>query len=389
MSHGGSPNDIEDSARAASTPLVAYQSSSQLSNLSSVPERYQSGWSINTQAQWAGQVQAILKRLDERASFTEAMHRKRSAKMLFVGAVSGLLGFLFAFAIGLILEQTSGKKNILGEPFPSGRGYFPATVSEMVHDPSQPAGKIFFAFCFVGALFIFFSWYPTQLRNVYIGDDAVVGCGVSWVTFRQFVPAPGMMLLSIVTTVPMAQATLTDLFCIGLHLTGAFMLFVGYFVAEAHAVGWGPWHSSLPRSLLRDSPKSIHRRKRCLTLIAFFYSIFCILQVVLSVPTWFGIPDDHLDQWGSYANHTGQFLTNTAQWDVKALKIISYGSEVICGVFLIVSHLVIWYYCEERHYDLPEELRALGHHFKGGLRSTSDEEDDADDVDSEDGESSD
>merc|ERR1712232_1230611 len=37
-------------------------------------------------------------------------------------------------------------------------------------------------------------------------------------------------------------------------------------------------------------------------------------------------------------------------------KILSYSSEVLCGLFLIFSHLVIWYYSEERHYDLDEEL---------------------------------
>merc|ERR1719188_907835 len=125
--------------------------------------------------------------------------------MLFAGSISGLLGFIFAFVIGVIRECMQGKSDVFDRPFKSGLGYFPSTVSEMVHDPDSPAGKVFFAFCFVGAVLIFFSWYPTMLRNAYIGDDPQI-CGVAWVTWRQFVPAPGMMKLSIITTVPLAQA---------------------------------------------------------------------------------------------------------------------------------------------------------------------------------------
>merc|ERR1719474_2487122 len=123
-----------------------------------------------------------------------------------------------------------------GKPFPSGRSYFPATVSEMVHSNTEPAGKIFFAFCFIGAVLIFFSWYPKMLRNVYIGDDSQI-YGIAWVSIRQYIPAPGFMLLSIITTVPSQQATLMDQFCVVLHLVGAAMLFVGYFVCEAHTIG--------------------------------------------------------------------------------------------------------------------------------------------------------
>jgi len=301
-------------------------------------------------------------------SFLEAVARKRSANLLLVGSISGFLGFMFAFVIGIVAEQTEGRTNIDGVPFKSGRSYFPSTVSEMVHDPEKPEGKVFFAFCFVGAVMIFLSWYPMQLRNVYIGDDAEL-CGISWVTIRQFVPAPGMMMLSIITTVPAAKASITDDFCITLHLLGAAMLFVGYFVCEAHAIGWGPFSGCLEEGKLNDSRTSIRQRKWCLTGIGLFYTIFCVVQVVLCTPL---IDHSEDDQWGPLPGHEGVFLVNSATWHVKWLKVLSYGSEVICGLLLIGSHLILWYHCEERFYDLPETLAAL--HSRMNIESDGDSE---------------
>jgi len=322
-------------------------------------------------------LQEQIRTIGAQTSFIEAVSRKRSANLLLAGSVSGLLGFLFAFVIGIIAEQTEGRADANGVPFKSGRGYFPATVSEMVHNPAKPEGKVFFAFCFVGAIMIFQSWYPMQLRNAYIGDDAQV-CGISWVTARQFIPAPGMMMLSIITTVPAAKATITDDFCIMLHLVGAAMLFVGYFICEAHAIGWGPFNGCLEKGKLNDTEDSILRRKLCLTGIGFFYLIFLVIQVVLCTPL---IDPKENDQWGHLAGHDDIQLLNTATWKVKWLKVVSYGSEVFCGLLLISSHLLVWHSCEERLYDLPESLAAL--HSRIINVETDDEEDDEDSIEDE------
>mmetsp|Transcript_14376 Transcript_14376/g.36748 ORF Transcript_14376/g.36748 Transcript_14376/m.36748 type:complete len:375 (+) Transcript_14376:90-1214(+) len=302
-------------------------------------------------------------RMQAQAVRHECGERKQSAKLLLTGSISGLLGFLFAFLIGLIKSETGDKFDVNGDPYRSGRGYFPATVSEMVHDPSDPAGKVFFCFEFVSALLIFMSWYPTRLRNAYVGDDIKVPVlRMSWTTFRQFIPAPGMMMLSVITTVPFPTADLQDYFCIALHLIGAVMMFVGYFVVEGLTVGWGPWSKGIVRKKLHETRMGIQVRKACLSAIFWTYSLFCIMQVALCFQFPF-IPAEEYDQWG-YVPNKGVHnivLLDTAGWPVKMMKILSYGSEVICGLSLIGSHFVIWWYCEERHYDLPEELPHMWH----------------------------
>jgi len=49
-------------------------------------------------------------------------------------------------------------------------------------------------------------------------------------------------------------------------------------------------------------------------------------------------------------------LINTASGSVLYMKILSYASEVICGLFLISSFLAIWWFCNERKADLRDEL---------------------------------
>mmetsp|Transcript_147092 Transcript_147092/g.409773 ORF Transcript_147092/g.409773 Transcript_147092/m.409773 type:complete len:334 (-) Transcript_147092:103-1104(-) len=302
---------------------------------------------------------------EDRIDFIDGFDRKKTAALLFFGAIFGLLGFVFAFVIGLMTFMHPFLSDFHVK-FPSGYGYFPATVSEMVHDPATPAGKCFFAFEFVGAFLLFESWYPWRLRSVYIGDNASLpGIPVSWMMFRQFIPPTGMMLVATVTTTPFAQANILDYFCIGIHLTGAVMLFAGYAIVEAITLGWGPFN--MPDVASRTI-KSFERkcRKICINGIVFWYVIFCLLQGVLLLPLEdYGIPGQS-DQWTTidtkdkYDNPIKEVtLVDTASGFILFLKITSYASEVFCGLFLITSFMVIWYFCHERFADLSDELTTI------------------------------
>jgi len=308
--------------------------------------------------------------LEHRAHLRSGLDRKRSAQMLFVGAVAGFLGFVFAFMIGAIKAYDRDKYDLNGKKFASGMSYFPSTVSEMVHNPSEPGGKCFFCFELTGAIILFMSSYPTMLRNVYVGDDFEVPfINISWTTFRQFVPAPGMMLLAIITTVPAARADALDQFCIQLHMIGALMLFIGYFVVEAYTVGWGPFKEPGCQSLVESQgqTRELSLRKWCLYGIMFWWITFCLLQALLQMSVPFA-PADHFDIWGQlnktgsgkpWKVHDGIQLIDSAYFDVKVVKVVSYLSEVFCGICMLSSHMLVWYYCEERSYDLAEELPSL------------------------------
>jgi len=310
--------------------------------------------------------------LEHKVLMLDAAARKQSASLLLVGCVFLLLGFVFAFVLGCvrcfdnsIRLVRSGAVNRYCHRY-DGKSldpcYFPSTVSEMVSNPSEPTGKIFFFFEFVGSLFIFFSWYPSKLRNAYIGEDHKFRCvGVSWLTVRQYMPAPGMMMVATIPVVPIAQADTLDYFCISLHLLGAFVMFVGYFLSEAVTVRWGPFQR-LPQNRQHIRPRELLFRRWCLHGVACSYVVFCLLQVVLSL----GAGSESFDQWEASPPHCEGHLTpfecktpqliKSASREVRRVKLFSYGAEVVCGICLFISHFAIWYFCEERKYDLLEEL---------------------------------
>jgi len=288
--------------------------------------------------------------VEKRQMYHEGYTRKRGTALLFLGAVFGLMGFLFAFITGVMKTIQSEDK------YDSGNGYFPPTVSEMVHDPKDAAGKAFFAFEFIGAIFIFLSWYPWSLRNVFLGDDDIACFGVSWVMLRQFVPAPGMMLVATVTTTPIALATVRDWFTITIHLSGAMMMFVGYVIIEGKTLGWRCFTHPEGETYIGEA----ERRWRAFFLdgVCFWYCLFFAVQIVLGIP---GVPICCGDTYSTPSNPDEKAkLTNTASGLFLFLKILSYAGEVICGINLIMSHLTVWYYCTERHIDLEDELTEMG-----------------------------
>jgi hypothetical protein len=305
-----------------------------------------------------------LNKTDEYLKYAISFHRKKSAAMLWFGALFSLLGFGFAFLIGF-WKFVSPRLSEFHQQFPSGWGYFPATVSEMVHDPNDPAGKCFFAFEFIGALLIFKSWYTFGLQNVYVGDSdlipliRLVPCTqISWSMFRQFVPPLGMMLVATVTTTPFAQASALDLVCISIHLTAAVMLFAGYAVCEAWNIGFGFKGSSIPT--VKEAEVIV--RKIFLAGIIGFYMGSCILTVALLMPLdkyGFG----KMDHWEprNITHEDGSVfkevvLVDTASGGVLFLKIASYLCEVGCGLSLVGSLASIFHFCNERKIDLNEDV---------------------------------
>jgi hypothetical protein len=285
--------------------------------------------------------------MEHKVNYMDGVMRKRGSALLFMGALFGMFGFFFAFVTGFM------KFLMASDDYPSGNGYFPSTVSEMVADPTDPAGKAFFAFEFVGAIFIFMSWYPWELRNVYIGDEDKPCCDVSWTMFRQFLPAPGMMLVATVTTTPIQIATPRDYFTIFIHLCGAMMMFVGFALVEMKVLGVG---LSPPSVATHIRPEE--RKWREFFLIGIFanYTGFLVIQVVLGIPgmdSYTCCNDVFVEVPGIH----GLTLVDTAHSWLFILKLLSYVAEVVCGWSLIMSHLTIWYYSSERNIDLDEPLQ--------------------------------
>jgi len=295
----------------------------------------------------------------------EVSMRFRAPGLLFLGACSAFFAFAGAFVcMWMKFVKDKYKTNLIyNVTYASGNGYWPETVSESVSDPNSAAGKIFFAFSLIAALTLILSWYPYSLRNVYIGPATLPCNCMYWTTFREYVPATGLLMLICVSVYPSAEAKETNggMVCLAIHLTGAAMMFVGYMAVEFKTLEI--CCLKLPRKISKTY-LSIEGPEYCLRLVCAigmfaFYVLFCVFEVLMMVQdpccadVW--VPGGHwynrTDPWG----HTVSFLlqdatvNNTASGVYFWYKVGAYSGECVAGVFLILSHWVIWYYCEERH----------------------------------------
>lgn len=289
-------------------------------------------------------------------------YRFRSHFMLLWGGVFGIMGFLIAFIIG-IMNYNYSETNWRGVPYPSGHGYWPATVSEMVYAWNSPQGRIFFGFCLISAFLIFQSWYPFELRNVFTGPETMGCCGhtvMYWTTFRQLVPVVGLLTLICVSTVPSEVARPTDVFAISVHLIGAAMMFVGYILAELKLLQMFCFKGRVQMKYLDLEPEERKQRAVLMIITLVAYLVFCVIQVIMVVAKddsqicchdVFPSAFQNMSQMAanSQGSRGGIQVENTASGVILILKISSFMSEVIAGLSLIGSHIVIWYWCEERH----------------------------------------
>merc|ERR1712113_741515 len=61
-------------------------------------------------------------------------------------------------------------------------------------------------------------------------------------------------------------------------------------------------------------------------------------------------------EYGPWGEQKFQLL-NTASGSYFMGKVLVYFTEIVAAVLAIISHLVVWYYCEER--EMPSEMEVL------------------------------
>lgn len=304
----------------------------------------------------------------------EISQRFKAPTLLLMSVVAGMIAFTCCVCIEIVAFFSKKGNSLfgLGHRYKSGHGYWPATVSESVHDGESPQGKIFYTFLLLFFLGLFLSWYPYNLRNVYTGKEKVLGCCCYWTTFRQYTPAAGCLILIGVTTYPSAIAAASPghlyYTCVALHLIGAALMFMGYMWCELKCIAMcGFSHPSyVARRHLNIGPVEKHARACTMCCAVLFYLLFILFMVCTSLP----FSDEQLccnDVWldkGSVYHHihangtigashvvpSPRLLDTASGWPLF-FKVACYMTECVAGVFLLLNLLCIWYWCEERHVD--------------------------------------
>eukprot|EP00930_Biecheleria_cincta_P095305 TRINITY_DN87283_c0_g1_i1.p1 TRINITY_DN87283_c0_g1~~TRINITY_DN87283_c0_g1_i1.p1 ORF type:complete len:365 (+),score=37.04 TRINITY_DN87283_c0_g1_i1:37-1131(+) len=301
--------------------------------------------------------------MHSRLDFLDARLRSRAVILFLTGSILGLCGFLFAAFLGFHKFFFEGGRNLYGQPF--GRhNYFPQTVSEMVRDPNTPAGKCFFAFMLTGAFCMLMSWYPMELRNVYVGDDRMLCClgGPTCITMRNILPPIGMLIVACIPTTPAMQAGFRDEVTVQIHTLGAVLMIGTYIGFEAYALG-------SPNIRLHGRREKALRSATLLICIIGGVGFLLLGQMIVNNDP---DPDSCWDKWlmpnstiNNYAmdNHKlGTWVENAekgedgkmrvfqvAEHGCLAIKVWNYICECLAGLGMIFNMLAIWYFCPERH----------------------------------------
>lgn len=308
-----------------------------------------------------------------RINYVDACMRTRSVTLLMVGSICGFLGFLNASFLGYSKYFAPVETNYLGQPFSSGHNYFPQTVSEMVYDKNDASGKCFFAFCMIGAICIFLSWYPWQLRNVYLGDDAKIW-KFAWANLRVYLPPVGMMLVACIPTTPAANATARDKVTVIIHTLGAVMMIGGYAIFELYTLYLSP---QMDRNIKKNERfwRTVHLVGTVVGIVGFqLFGLLATHADALGVccnDEWVSPTVHEIKKLYAEGNYGKAFenadamglkhkvLKNTASGSMLFIKQAEYWFEVASGLFMIASHLTIWWYCPERRLDVAEQLPGL------------------------------
>jgi hypothetical protein len=315
---------------------------------------------------------------EERIRYVEGVQGSRTVALLGAGSIMGF--FAFASAAYLSFYETPMfTVDLNGKPFKSGLPYYPETVSEMVQNPDSPSGKCFFGFCMVGAICILLSWYPWQLRNVYVGDDvwAFRGQKGIFLHLRSLLPPIGMLMVACLRVKPKHQRTPADVLTCNLHTVGAVVAIGGFCGLEFMTLLFYNHHDGQAGRAL------FHGKERCIRIILAVCCAICVFAFqmagVLANTQDFGSADkwavptqENIDaamkanRWNVVTydarlmNLKLPGLVDTATGKDLLIKQIEFWAEILAGMFMILSHMAIWVYCEERHIKLGAEKPRCG-----------------------------
>mmetsp|Transcript_72318 Transcript_72318/g.172703 ORF Transcript_72318/g.172703 Transcript_72318/m.172703 type:complete len:347 (+) Transcript_72318:26-1066(+) len=301
----------------------------------------------------------------------DILNRRWAAAMLCLGSVCGFTSIALATLAGNFNSISGFEMKNACFPHnacPSGRSYHAETVSEMVSKPDFPAAKLFFSFTLIGSISLLLSRYPWELKNVYTGGSPTRRLLTA---ARAVLPPCGMLIVATIPVVPRVarQSTAIKLAC-SVHSFGATLYVAGYNFLESCTL-WILWDrlEHLERIL-----RTICVVCGVLTTISFF-----MCGTVYSYAQELGICC--VDQWENTTiafeekYHMGNesatdkvvdllipkvygpfVLVNSADGLALLIKKFEFWLEELAGIFVVVSHLLIWKFSKVQHLEVPELL---------------------------------
>lgn len=311
-------------------------------------------------------------RLDDRepeidvAVRSEYVSQRWAAALLFFAGVSAGLAFVLPL-VAMVAERYNGQPKLEcfdKQPCPSGKLYMADTVSEMVSITTSPSGKLFRCFAVIASIMLLMSRYPFHLSNVSTPQQGTC----SLVSLRSICVPIGMLMVAWITIMPVAERSSIDGFVCDLHTLGARLFMLGYSVVESLTL----------RRIFQDL-QPLERKLRVgavISTLCFIVSYILMGSLdskksLCCADQWEETESAFVRVYGNVSSLSDQLelnlvkwrfghkvLTDTASGTVRALKFLCFGSEVGAGLSIIFSHMVIWYFSQERIRLVPS-VRAV------------------------------
>jgi len=320
----------------------------------------------------------------------DSMAAYRASRYMLAGILCAVVGGAYStFITYRFSHDYSRNLNMEGEPFPSGKAYWPPSVSSMVSNIDSPQGKVWLAFMVTSSILTMLSWYPFELKNVYCGEDvAFIPClpaclkskAISMNTARTFLPQLGMLGVALIHTAPTNVWDPAQDSTLIFHTGGAIMWIGVTMYTEIYTLGF------CETAVIGSCERKL--RWACVVLAGIGGACYLVAQSdnpgdlgiccdieyrPVSMETVekarrngaFKIAEKNLDlmEGAKFTpNATAplyQGMHNSAYGWALAWYMMEFWGEVCAGVFILLDLLVIWFFAEERDLMMPKELPSV------------------------------
>lgn len=289
-----------------------------------------------------------------------------ATSLLFAGSCAATAAFSLAFLVGGFSSMRDDIKKgedvamcFYKRPCESTRHYHAETVSELVSKPNSPEGKIFFSFAVIASLSLIVSRYAWELQNVSTGVRGFASASA----LRTVIPPMGMMIVAQIPVVPFEdRKTIGIKIACAVHTFGAVLFVAGYLIIEAYTL-------FVLKDRLKRKIEKMLRWAACIcgmlctvtfaavgVLLTKVQDTWCCrdkYKDIASALALMGKNNSDVDLWRQVEGDN--VLWDTATGNFLTLKKVGFWAEMMAGVFIVLSHFLIWYFARERHHQISFE----------------------------------
>lgn len=268
----------------------------------------------------------------------------------------------------ILARFLTDKVNAVGQPYASGWGFMPLTISEGVCTNASAEEQLFFATSLMGSILTFMSWHTYKMTNVYTGDERCVVLRMRWTTIRQYLAPLGMIVAGCVSYKSGIGLTPSDAIAKVIHGIGANAAFFGLWCSELKILNAFGWSGGTPSLVITGT----ERKMRVGFALGFIvcFTIFSCSYAAASMYPDVSCRDKYgtIERSQTYISQSGNkgsskvfelFVEDTASGIVLLLKTLCFTGEVMLLPCICGTQFTVWYFHRLVQPEEPDDEASL------------------------------